>query len=275
MSGESVYDLVDGEPVTVPEAAEVKANTKMKRGNRVPPPTGTTLGLQGTSAVVGNLGGEYTSPSVHPFRKATGGIGRDVSSTIHPKKYLRKNEGEPVPARGIPNVDQMNFKTSEWHREKVKPDLPKDIPLHGLHMHKNFVVANSVENILAIPTKCIPPVEPRITESKDFGKVPQYLTEIKQDIEQRRAVMSVYHKQLRAAGELWSKLSPEELEELRIGLQKRWDVLNKEYQSKGFVMMKTPSQQSHQAQLEKELNALEFAMQKVSRNNIFVYNDQK
>lgn len=275
MSGESVYDLVDGEPVTVPETAEVKAKTSVKRGNRAPPPTGTTFGLQGTSAIVGNLGGEYTSSSVHPVRKAIGGIGRDVSSTIHPKKYLRKNEGQPVPSRGISNVDQMEFKISDWHREKVKPDLPKDTPIYGLCMNKNYVVANPVENILAIPTKCIPPPEPRPTESKDFGKVPEYLTELKQDIEQRRAVMSVYHKQLRAAGELWSKLSLEELEEMRIGLQKRWDVLNKEYQSKGFVMMKTPSQQSHQAEIERELNALEFAMQKISRNNIFVFNDQK
>lgn len=275
MSGECVYDLVDPEPLVMPETMEVKAKTSVKRGNRAPPPTGSTIGLHGTSAVVGNLGGEYTRPSVHPFRKPIGHIGRDVGSTIHPKNYLRKNEGPLTAARGVPTVNYTEFQKSEWHREKIKPDLPKDTPVHGLQTEKNYVVANAVENILAIPTKSIPPVEPRPTERTDFGKVPEYLTEIKEDIQKRRAVLTVYNQQLRAAGERWSELSPEEVEELRIGLQKRWDQLNKEYQSKGFVMMKTPSQHAHHVELEKELNALEYAMQKISRNHIFVYNDQK
>lgn len=270
-----MYDLVDPEPLVMPETMEVKAKTSVKRGNRAPPPTGSTIGLHGTSAVVGNLGGEYTRPSVHPFRKPIGHIGRDVGSTIHPKNYLRKNEGPLTAARGVPTVNYTEFQKSEWHREKIKPDLPKDTPVHGLQTEKNYVVANAVENILAIPTKSIPPVEPRPTERTDFGKVPEYLTEIKEDIQKRRAVLTVYNQQLRAAGERWSELSPEEVEELRIGLQKRWDQLNKEYQSKGFVMMKTPSQHAHHVELEKELNALEYAMQKISRNHIFVYNDQK
>lgn len=276
MSGECVYDLVDSEPQCTP-VMEVKSRqkTSVKRGNRAPPPTGSTFGFQTTSAVVSNLGGEHTEPSVHPAKKPIGEMGREVGPTVDPKNFLRKNQGPYTASRGAPTVNLTDFRKSEWHREKVKPDIPKEEPVHGMKTNKNFVVANAVENILAIPTKNTPAAEPRPTERKDFGKVPDYLNEIKQDIQSRRNVIQAYNHQMRAANERWSELTPGELEELRIGLQRRWDLLNKEYQSKGFTKVQTPSQKAHQVQLEQELNALEFAMQKLSRNHVFIYNDQK
>lgn len=275
MSGECVYDLVDSEPQqsTVPEV--VRNKTRVKKGNRAPPPTGSTFGFQGTSAVVSNLGGENTEPSAHPAKKPIGEFGREVGPTVVPSNFLHKNEGPYTASRGAPTVNLTNFKKSDWHREKVKPDIPKDIPVHGMRTNKNFVVANAVENILAIPTKNIPAAEPRPTERKDFGKVPDYLNEIKEDIQSRRNVIQAYNHQMRAANERWSELTPQDLEGMRIGLQRRWDALNKEYQSKGFAKLQTPSQKSHQMHLEQELNALEFAMQRLSRNHVYIYDDQK
>lgn len=276
MSGECVYDLVDAEP-TVASVLEVKsrAKTSVKRGNRAPPPTGSTFGFHGTSAVVSNLGGEKTEPSVHPAKKPIGEFGREVASSVNPKNFLKKNEGPCTASRGAPTVNLTKFQKSEWHREKVKPDIPKDIPVHGLKTDKNFVVANAVENILAIPVKNIPAAEPRPTQREDYGKVPEYLKSVKEDINSRRSVIQAFSHQMRAANERWTELTPEELEELRVGLQRQWDLTNKEYQSKGYSNVQTASQKTHQVNLEKHLMALEVAMQKISRNHVFIYDDQK
>lgn len=276
MSGECVFDLVDAvEPQEAPVEVVKRGRMQVKRGNRAPPPTGSTFGFHTTSAVVANLGGENTEPSAHPAKKPIGEMGREVGSTIDPNNFLKKNEGPYTASRGAPTVNLTNFRKSEWHREKVKPDLPKEEPVHGMRTNKNFVVTNAVENILAIPTKNIPAAEPRPTDRKDFGKVPDYLNEIKEDIQSRRNVLQAYNHQVRVANERWAELTTEELEELRFGLQRRWDALNKEYQSKGFSNVQTPSQKAHQVHLEQELSALEFAMQRLSRNHVYIFDDQK
>jgi len=50
----------------------------------------------------------------------------------------------------------------------------------GLKSNKNFIVSNAVENILA-PPKTIP-TKSRYRNKKDYGKVPQYLKKIKENI---------------------------------------------------------------------------------------------
>lgn len=47
------------------------------------------------------------------------------------------------------------------------------------------------------------------------------------------------------------------------------------YQSKSFNKQPTPSQQVMQENLQKELRNLQFAMLKLSRANIYIYDDQK
>ncbi|EPY30716.1 hypothetical protein STCU_02780 [Strigomonas culicis] len=144
----------------------------------------------------------------------------------------------------------------------------------GIKTEKNFVVANAVENTMAIPTKPNDP-EPRPTDREDFGEVPLYLKEIKSEMQDRRELLNKRNEDIRAAKEKWSELSPQELTTLRAGLQKRWNILNGEYQSKGFSNLEIPSQKSHQEMIENELCAVEFALQKLGRNHVFIYNDQK
>merc|ERR1740117_2125820 len=68
-------------------------------------------------------------------------------------------------------------------KPKLKPDVPKtaDVPVMNLVAAKNFVVANAVENILASPKKLSARGKEYLNK-EDFGKVPKYLTHIKQDI---------------------------------------------------------------------------------------------
>ncbi|CBZ34398.1 hypothetical protein, conserved [Leishmania donovani] len=279
MSGECVYDLVTasdslgagGTVVTVKPAATAK------KSRRAPPPTASTFGIHGTSAVVANAGGEYTDASVHPSRKSIGTFGREVGSTVTPENFLRKNEGPLTASRGAPTVDNSAFKKSEYHREKAKPDVPlrNERPVMGLRTEKNFVVANAVENTMAVPTKVTPAPQPRATDREDFGKVPQYITEIKEDMNARKQMLEDHKAADRAAQERWSEISPSELAQLLEGLQRRWDALNKDYQTKGFSKLETPSQRAHQELVEKQLVAVEFSMQKLSRQHVFVFDDQK
>lgn len=68
--------------------------------------------------------------------------------------------------------------------EFKKPPVPKrdEKPIHGLVSDKNFIVANAVENILAAPN--LPASKDKdYLKKKNFGKVPKYLTKIKNEIE--------------------------------------------------------------------------------------------
>lgn len=64
-----------------------------------------------------------------------------------------------------------------------KPSLPKktEVPIHGLKSNKNYIVTNAVENILAAPKQM--PEEKSWISKKDYGKIPDYLTQIKSNIE--------------------------------------------------------------------------------------------
>lgn len=280
MSGECVFDLVDNTVascIAAPQETTKGVDRKPYNVKKVPPPTASTFGIQGTSAVLANGGGEYTIPSVHPAKKTTGSFGREVGPTVYPANFLRKNEGPMTASRGAATVNDMKFKKSEYHREKLRPDIPNryDRPVMGLKTDKDYVVANAVENIMAIPTKQIPPPQNGPTDRKDFGQVPEYLKEIKEEINTRRQTVETHNKEVRAANERWSQMTDAELTELRNGLQCRWDVVNRDYQSKGISNFQTPSQKQKQEALERELCALEFAMQKLSRRVVFVYDDKK
>ena len=56
-----------------------------------------------------------------------------------------------------------------------------DQPIMGLKSNKNFIVSNAVENILA-PPKTIPQ-KTNYRNKRDYGKVPEYLKQIKENIQ--------------------------------------------------------------------------------------------
>lgn len=279
MSGECVYNLVAPSGPSASETANTQTRVapEAKRSRRAPPPTASTFGIHGTSAVVANAGGEFTDASVHPARKPIGTFGREVGATVTPVDYLRKNEGPMTASRGAPTVNTTKFKKSEYNHTKTKPDVPlrSERPVMGLKTDKNFVIANAVENTMAVPTKAAPAPQPRATDREDFGKVPDYIKDIKQDLNARKQLMSEMASADAAFQERWSELPAGELARLRDGLQRRWDVLNKEYQSKGFSNMETPSQRARQELVEKQLVAVEFAVQKLSRQHVYVFDDKK
>ena len=61
----------------------------------------------------------------------------------------------------------------------------------GLQTTKNFLVANAVENILAVPKK-VDNEQPRYVSKKDYGVVPAYLDDVKAAIAEEKAVLREY-----------------------------------------------------------------------------------
>merc|ERR1719272_2177576 len=113
-------------------------------------------------------------------------MGQPVGSLKRtPSDYMKKNtltskvQSLSQLKRSNPNL----LRPSEL-KAKLKPDVPRtsDIPVMNLVTSKNFVVANAVETILAAP-KVVTSQAKNYLSKEDYGKVPKYLKNIKQDIE--------------------------------------------------------------------------------------------
>lgn len=124
------------------------------------------------------------APDTTSFRKK--GTGQPI--------LIDKAEGKCAPTWNF--KQNKNLSSLEWlinlnlverkarETEFKKPPVPKkdEKPIHGLVSDKNFIVANAVENILAAPN--LPASKDKdYLKKKNFGKVPQYLTKIKNEIE--------------------------------------------------------------------------------------------
>ena len=79
----------------------------------------------------------------------------------------------------------MNLVAKKAYQDGFKkPSVPKkdEKPIHGLVSDKNFIVANAVEAILSAPV--LPSQKDKdYLKKKNFGKVPKYISKIKNEIE--------------------------------------------------------------------------------------------
>lgn len=141
----------------------------------------------------------------------------------------------------------------------------------GLKTEKNFVTSNAVDVIL-MATKKKPQTTVLYKEKKNYGKVPEYLSKIREDIE--REYTSIREMQKRNEEDEAKKkkvLTNDEIENLREGLNKKLAQLKKEY---GNITHKTVFDtlvtQKKKMQLEKELLIVENDLERLSRGNIII-----
>merc|ERR1712072_907727 len=115
---------------------------------------------------------------------------------------------------------------------KLKPGVPKtsDVPVMNLVTSKNFVVANAVETILAAPKKVTSQAKDYLSK-EDYGKVPKYLQNIKQDIDAEYDYIRMLQDEEEKENN--SRLRPlpeEERMQLMNGLKAKWETINTEFQ---------------------------------------------
>jgi len=128
----------------------------------------------------------------------------------------------------IPFLGESAFKYDENYK---KPDVPRvqEKPIMGLKTQKNYIVANAVENMLSQPK--VIEGQKKFVEKKEYGKVPKYLENIKDQMNREYEHIKTVHIQEEEARDNEKFLmSEEELRILREGLKKKWEIVNKEYQ---------------------------------------------
>merc|ERR1711904_49748 len=158
-------------------------------------------------------------------------------------------------------------------KTKNKPSIPKahDNPIMNLVTSKNFVVANAVETILAAPKKTSQGAKDYL-HKEDYGKVPKYLTHIKQDIDAEYE----YIRQLQAQEEEQRNsqtrlLSDEEKQGLMMGLKAKWEAINTEYQAiTHLTVLDTMGKIRRKEKYEAELAQTEKDIEKLNKKHIYV-----
>ena len=268
MSDESVYNIIKEAPVAPQKGPRYQS---VRKGMDIPP-TYSTFGLHGTSVAVGNAGGYADSdvPCAHPAKKGASSFGKPIAHTINPKEYLKMT--------GDRGVQPGSTSPKRFERTAVtdrKPGVPKkdEKPIMGLKSDKNFVVANVVENTLAVPKKKVDNTVNYPTTDK-FGKVPAYVTQRKNELNSQKNMEIEHAANSAAAAEKFQEITGSELKNLRDALQARWDQLNREFGTMGF-QVETESKKRRHEQLDLELRTIEAGLDKLGRARVFVFDEQK
>lgn len=263
---ESIYRWVQPEVVPPPKPPRYIS----KHDSRLPP-TGSTFGIAGTTVVQGsNLGDMRGAPNPVPKKNAA-----TLGRTFHkpdPRTYLKKKTG----TAGTKQVDRSRVtRTADdiAAASKKKPRVPPsgERPIMGLQTTKNFIVANAVENILAVP-KRVNNNGLRYTEKKDYGKVPAYLESVKQEVEEEKQMMEEYFQQFQEDEEDHSEvMSENEKQELIQRLKAKWDSVNAEYQKITMhVKLDTMTKVRRKEGFEQQLQELENAINRLQRSGPIV-----
>jgi len=112
-----------------------------------------------------------------------------------------------------------------------KPNIPSlnDKPIMGLKSDKNFITANAVDVIL-MQTKKKPQTTSNYLTKNNYGKVPDYIKRNREIIEKEyKTIREMQLRNEEDEAKKKKKLTTEEVESLREGLQKRLIQVKKEY----------------------------------------------
>jgi hypothetical protein len=274
MHGESIYNIIPPKQVEV----EKPPMHKSKFPGTLPPTASTFHTKSTTNPAVSNIAGNLTDKPVKDnshsgFGKAPGSYANDATN------FMKKHEktGERVLT-----LKEMKREHPEALAPKeLKPQLrsgpPKadEKPVMNLVTTKNFVVANAVEVILAAPKK-LPEATKDYMKKEDYGKVPKYLKQIKQDIDAEYAyITQLQHQQEEADRQQLRPLSDEERQNLLDGLKEKWEKVNTSYQAGTHITkLDTMGKIKRKEKNEAELAQIEKDIERLSKKTILVQADQ-
>lgn len=233
-------------------------------------PTGSTFGFQGKTRLIGSNVGENT----HVDRKAGAkGIGK-ISVKPDPKGYIKKGE------RCSTIVDPTKKPTKYDYSGPRKPSIVtrEEKPIMGLKAAKNFVTANAVEAILAVPGNRarVTNEPPQYLKKEDFGHVPRYLNQVKDEIERENELIEEFVRQNRNIldeddSARIEPLDDRERKQLVDALKAKWGHVNSKYQKLCHnVVFDTLGKVRRKETFEKELTQLEKDIELLSKGQVAV-----
>jgi len=243
---------------------------------------------------------EYVKPEKEPMYKCT----KTASSTVPNSTFGCKGSTRPLGAGkmekkdgalfGPPKAefglttakltqsnddkkDTYSLSTSKFDPSMRRPRVPgkEEKPILGITTSKNYVTANAVEAILQVPKQTERP-DLNYMKKEDFGKVPSYLSQVKDEIRRENDMIERYVKEqmgeIEEQKEVYEEMSEGERCDLIEALKCKWREVNKKYQKiTHLVLLDTTGQVRRKEQFENELTQLEKDIDKLERaNNVLV-----
>jgi len=259
---ESIYNLV-------PQPVQQKPKQK-RYVSQFPPdtqPTASTFGPSvGSSAMTTNMNGDYAiEPRSHAHRQNGATFGRQSDHYSDPTNFLKKS------AKGALQEPQA-FK----YRDTIKPQVVKrsEKPTMGRRSQTNYIRENQVAAICSEPKK--KNIEAaRYRNKPDFGKVPEYLGQVKAEIAAEKEYineqMEMQRQYYERPQDQMTMLAESERVELLAKLKDKWESINCKYQKCTHVVtLDTVGKIRRKEDHESQLQQLEQSIQKLDKKFVFV-----
>ena len=247
---ESIYNLVPLEQTIRSQKSPTK---RLPRKDPKPVNViGSTFGCKGTTRLPG-----------------AGQIKKEEGKLFGLNPALSRNIS-PLAQKEIEAEARANSKSFKYD-DRTKPMVPdrRDRPVMGIKTSKNFITANAVEAILQVP-KAVENGELNYMKKEDFGKVPSYLLEVKEEIRRENDMIDKYVKekmgQVEQEPDKYEEISHQERQALIDALKAKWDKINAGYQKiTHLTILDTAGQVRRKEDYENAMTALEQDIERLSR----------
>jgi len=266
---ESIYNIIPPKKIE----AEKPPMYRSTHSGTIPP-TASTFGQAGTShPIMTNIAGE-TQEKIVPNKSGRSFGKHPGSYQPDPQSFLKVGDK----SQKIANLkevkrDQPHLLQPSTLKTKNRPALPgkDDKPIMNLVSSKNFVVTNAVETILAAPKKTAQATKDYL-HKEDYGKVPKYLENIKQDIDtEYEYIRQLQQQELEASQNSSRILTDDEKFGLIQGLKAKWEAVNTDYQATTHLTkLDTIGKVRRKEKYEAELSQIEKDIEKLNRKHIYV-----
>ena len=276
-TGESIYNLI---PQPVPEVIKPDRYISKHPGSK--PPTFSTFGLSGTSKPgFKNVQGAEaaTAEGHHAYQKSHATFGT-LGNAKKTSEILKKGTGGGGGAADLALASSTGYAFK--YTDRRMPQLPSKAEfkeakslLASNKKETNFITANAVENILAVPKREEDGVD--WLKKPHFGEVPPYLQKIKQEISDEYEYIKSMQQQQDEEGPPGLRLmADDEREELITSLKTKWGEVNEKYQQTSVLSLAsldTIGKVKRKEQYEAQLAQIEKDIEKLSKKSVYVHDE--
>jgi len=186
-----------------------------------------------------------------------------ISSTFGPTPK------KPDPSQFLRKAQSLPKSSNKFRRSTASQKTPvpscDDKPIMGLRTSKNYIVSNATQAIIQEP-KIVNREEESFLEKETYGKVPEYLNKVKQDISREKEIVdrcvkeqTIYTQE--GQDPEYEIMNEEERQKLIWSLKKKWDEVNSTYQKIFSIdslgdLKRKEAQEAELQQLEDDINRL-------------------